>query len=234
MCQGGSINVLICPLPFIFGNQSVLEEPESLMRPDTHKTFHGQDFQRFNCFVNSAYPSSKFTRTVDVMGLNVCCEPPLRSQVEVHHGIGKGVGVCTEIGDDLEHGTRVCAINLLQRNLSRVVDHDKWGMAQETMTERDTARICGRIASAYKLNTLQLDPGHVGSSPEATGLDELTNERYDSLSSVFIGGWKVDLVTEYHKPATQLDGGKKDAIGSLPIFTILLEGLQYQFRGRRA
>jgi hypothetical protein len=107
-------------------------------------------------------------------------------------------------------------------------------MAQETMTERDTARICGRIARAYKLDTLQLDPGHIGSSPESTGLDELTNKRYDPLSSVFIGGWEVDLVTEYHEPATQLNRGKKDAIGSLPVFTILLEGLQYQFWGRRA
>ena len=30
--------------PFIFGNQSVLEESESLMCPDTHKTLYGQDF----------------------------------------------------------------------------------------------------------------------------------------------------------------------------------------------
>jgi len=204
------------------------------MCPDTHKTFHGQDFQRLNGFVNSAYPSSKFTRTVDIMGLDVCCKSALRCQVEVHHGIGERVGICTEVGDDLEHSTRVRAIDLLQRNLSGIVDHDKWGMAQETMTERDTARVCGRIARAYELDTLQLDPGHIGSSPEAAGLDELTYKRYDPLSPVFIGGWKVDLVTEYHEPATQLNRGKEDAIGGLPVFAILLKGLQYQFWSSRA
>src|SRR6266404_6322676 len=190
------------------------------MPPDTHKTFHGQDFQWLDCFVDSAHPSGKFTRTVDVMGLDVCRESPLRSQVEVHHGIGEGVIVCTEFGDDLQHSTRIRAIDLLQRNLSGIVDHDKWGMAQETMTEGNTTGIRGRVARAYKLDTLQLNPGHVGSSPETTGLDELTNERYNSLSSVFISGRKVDFVTEYHEPATQLNWGEKNAVRSLPIFAI--------------
>ena len=107
-------------------------------------------------------------------------------------------------------------------------------MAQETMTDRDTARVCRRIACAYELYTLQLDPGHIGGSPEAAGLDDSMNKTYDPLSPVFIGGWKVDLVvTEYHEPSTQLNMGK-DAVGVFQYSQHLPEGLQYQFWGRRA
>jgi len=52
-----------------------------------HKAFHGQDFQRINCFVNSTYPSGKFTRTVDVNGLgclvvNRRCDAQVVSKID--------------------------------------------------------------------------------------------------------------------------------------------------------
>lgn len=88
-------------------------------------------------------------------------------------------------------------LDLFQQNLSQIINHDQWHMMQETTTKRHM--VCRRIACTYELDMLQLDPGCIGSLPEATELNELTNKRYNPLSLVFISGWNVNLIMEYHK-----------------------------------
>ena len=80
------------------------------------------------------------------------------------------------------------------------------------MTEGYTTRIGGRVASANKLNALELDPSHVSCPPESTAFNELTNERDDALSAVLVGRRQVDFIAEHHEPATNLRRGEDDAM----------------------
>jgi flagellin-specific chaperone FliS len=120
----------------------------------------------------------------------------------------------------------VHAINLFQGNLSRIIGHDKGGVTTETMAERYTYGISGRVASTNKLNVLQLDPGHVTSTPVTSAFDKLTQEGDDSLSAIFVLSGEVDFVAEDNQPPSDLHWGKNNTIWSLVVLEILLEGLQ--------
>jgi hypothetical protein len=120
----------------------------------------------------------------------------------------------------------VCAVNLFQGNLSRIINHDEGGVTTETMAERYTSGISGRVASTHKLNALQLDPGLVTSTPVTSAFDKLTQEGDDSLSAVFVLSGEVDFVAGDNQPPSDLHWGKNNTIWSLAVLAILLEGLQ--------
>ena len=227
------IDVLVRPELLRFRDESILEEPESFVGPDPNESFDRERFERSKGFVDSSHPSSELSRTVDVVGLNVGGESFLGGEVEVDHGVREGLGVGSKVGNDLEEGSVEGSVDLFEGDLSWVVNHDEGSVSKEPMGERDSTRICRRVASSDELDPLESDPRHVARPPESSALDELTNEGDDSLGSVLVDRGKVDLVAEEDEPPTDLDWGEDDAVGSLPVLAVLLEGLEDEFRSRR-
>ena len=52
----------------------VVEESQSLMGPDSDKSFHWQRFQWSQCLAYTSHPPGHLTRTVDVVRLHVLGE----------------------------------------------------------------------------------------------------------------------------------------------------------------
>ena len=73
---------------FITSLLPVLEEPESLMRPDPDQSLHGKCFQRSQGFTDSSDPASHLTRTVYVVGLHVLGKPFLElNKRKIRYGL---------------------------------------------------------------------------------------------------------------------------------------------------
>ncbi|RUS33265.1 hypothetical protein BC938DRAFT_472313 [Jimgerdemannia flammicorona] len=194
--QRHSIDVLVRPFPILLGDQTILEQAKSFVSPNTYKTFDGQDLQRLDSLVYTADPTRQFTRTVDIVGLDVRRKVLLRHEIEVDHGGSQSIGITAEVRNDLEHGARECAVDLRERNLSG------WGVTKETVGHGDSARIGGRVAGTNELNALKLDPRLVGCSPIATVFDKLPDEGDDALRAVLVDRGQIDFVAEYHQPSS--------------------------------
>ena len=63
--------------------------------------------------------------------------------------------------------------------------------------------------------------------------DKLTQERYDSLSAVFVRGWQIDFITKYNQPSRQLYRWQNNTIGSSAILAIVIKSFHKQFWSRR-
>lgn len=63
-------------------------------------------------FTDASDPSGHLSRWVDVVRLHVLSEALLRGQVELHHGVGEGVGVASQRRDHSQHCAAESAVNL--------------------------------------------------------------------------------------------------------------------------
>ncbi|GKT85477.1 hypothetical protein Ct61P_03327 [Colletotrichum tofieldiae] len=223
--EGDPSDGIVGPLTLVLSHETILEETQRFVRPYADKSLDGQRLQRPDGFVDTSHPSGKFTRTVHVVGLDFGREALLRLEIELDHRLSKWLGVAAERRDDLENSRVECAVDLEQRELAGVIDHDERGMAKESSAKRRTACIGGRVASADELDTVEGNPRLVGGSPESIVLDKLTQEGDGSLCSVFIGGRQVDLITEDDQPSANLGRREHDSVQSLLVLAILLKGL---------
>lgn len=89
--------------------------------------------------------------------------------------------------------------------------------------ERLPSWVCRRITSSDKLYPFQLDPSLIRSPIEPSMLDDLTQERHNTLCSVFVCVGKVDLIAKEHHPLPELDGGHYNPIGCLTILAIVVK-----------
>ena len=128
----------------------------------------------------------------------------------------------------LEHGAIKGAVDLLERELARVVDVDEGHVAQEAVREGLAARVRGRVARAHELDALEAHPRVVGGAVEAAVLQALAQEGEDALRAVLVLVGQVDLVAEDDEPLAQLGGsckrkrlgrGKSFFFGGLPNFS---------------
>ena len=204
------------------------------MRPESNEAIDRERVERSQRFVDSSHPPREFSRTVHVMSLDVRRETALRGEIEFDHGGGERFGVGAERRDDFEKGTSESSVDLLERRLSRVVDHDERSVAEESVGERDSSGVGRRIAGADELDPLELDPRLVARLPVSTVLDQLTHERDDLLRSVLVRCWQIDLVAEQYDPLSNLNRRENDAVRGLAVLTVLLERLEEQFGSRRA
>jgi hypothetical protein len=136
----------------------------------------------------------------------------LRYEIESDHSICQRLCVRSHGWNHFQKYSVVCAVNLFQGNLSRIIDNDEGGVMKETIAERYTSRISGRVTSTHKLNALQLDPGLVTSTPVTSAFNKLTQEEDDSLSAVFVLSGEVDFVAEDNQPPSYPHWGKNDTI----------------------
>ena len=214
-------NRIIGPLPLLFSNKTILEETQGFVSPDPDETFKGKSLKRLNSFVDTAHPSRKLTRTVDVVGLDLGREALLRLGIELDHGLGKSICVATEGRNNLEDSRVESAINLGERQLARVVDHDKRSVPEEPGAERRTAGVGWRITGADELDAVKRDPRLVRGPPEAIVLHKLAEEGDGPLCAVLVGGGKVDLVAEDDEPAPNLPRRENNSVESLLVLAVL-------------
>ena len=96
------------------------------------------------------------------------------------------------------------------------------------------ARICGRIASSNKLDSLQPDKLLLLARPspvEPVVLHHLPQEGDHPLGAVVVHVRQVDLVTEHDQPDAQLHWREDHSVGSLSILAIVVEGLEQELGG---
>ena len=101
--------------------------------------------------------------------------------VEGDRGVRKRIGVGAQRWDDLEKRTVICPINLFERELSWIAHYDEWCMAEETVTEGNRVRICGRVTCSHELDTFEFDPTLISAV-----FDQLTQEQDDTLSAILV------------------------------------------------
>ena len=95
------VHHLFCPYPLFIAYQTVLEESQRFMCPDSHQTLHRQGLQRPQGFINPSHPSGHLSGTVDVMRLHVLSEPLLQRMDREKKGErerGNGMGGDGEVG----------------------------------------------------------------------------------------------------------------------------------------
>lgn len=194
--QRGAVDIFVRPCALFFRDKTILEESQRFVGPNANQPFDGENFEGSNGFIDTTNPTGKFTRTVDIMSLGIGCKSFLGCQVEGDHGVGERFSVGTKVGNDFEESSVVRPVDLLQRDLSRIVNHDERRVSQEPVAQRNTTRIGWGITGADELNPFQLDPCHITRPPVSTAFNELTNEGDDTLRSIFIGCGKVDFVAE--------------------------------------
>ena len=71
MLQSDTADSVVGPLSLVLGDETILEEAQSLVSPDADKTFHGQGFKGSNGLVDTTHPPSQLTRTVDIVRLDL-------------------------------------------------------------------------------------------------------------------------------------------------------------------
>lgn len=136
--------------------------------------------------------------------------------------------IFTRIGKQLcknlpEHGTRECAVNLLQRSFSRVVDVNNGHMSQEPVAKGFPAGICRWITCTDKLNSFQRDPCLIARPVEAPVFHQLSQEGNHTLRPVVIHVGQIDFVAEQDQPLAQLYRGKYNAVRCFAIFAVVIE-----------
>lgn len=120
----------------------------------------------------------------------------LRELIDLDHRFGQRIIKAPQSRDHLEKRPCECAVNLLEGDASRVIDHEHGSVAQEPGTERYSARIGRRITCSDELYALEFHPRQISRPPEATVLDHLAHEGDDPLRAVRILGRQVDLVAK--------------------------------------
>ncbi|KAH6607744.1 hypothetical protein Trco_004057 [Trichoderma cornu-damae] len=208
--QGDAADGLVGPLALLLVHETILEEPQGLVRPDADEALQRQRLQGLDRFVHAADPA------------------------EADHGVGERLRVAAERGDDLEHGRVEGAVNLVEGKLPGVIDHDEGGVAEEPSAHGRAAGVGGRIAGPDELDAVEGDPRLVGGPPEAVVLDELAQEGDGALGAVLVGGREVDLVAEDDQPAADLRGRQHHAFERLLVLAVLLERLDQEVGRRRA
>jgi hypothetical protein len=58
--------------------------------------------------------------------------------------------------------------------------------------------VCWWVTCSYELDSFEGDPLLVRGSPETVLLSDLSEESDNSLGSVLVNIWKVDLITEHN------------------------------------
>jgi hypothetical protein len=168
------------------------------------------------------------------VSLNVGCETTLRGEVEVDHRVRERFGVASKSWYDFEESPCEGTVDLFERGLSRVVDHDERSVSKESLSEGNSTGIGRRVASSDDLDVLEFDPGLVRGPPESTVFDELAKERDDFLGTVVVRRGEVDLVAEQHEPSTDLNWREDDSVRRLAVLAVLLESFQDEFGSSRA
>ncbi len=176
------------------------------MSVQSDEFLHTHALKRPNGLTNASHPSSHLSRRIDIVGLLVDREALLGEQIELDHGGRERLGVHTQARYDAQHGPVERAVDLLERDLARVVDVDERHVAQEAVRERLAARVRGRVARAHELDALEAHPGLVGRAVEAVVLDALADEGDDALRAVLVLVGKVYLVAEDHQPFALNEG----------------------------
>mmetsp|Transcript_3550 Transcript_3550/g.11018 ORF Transcript_3550/g.11018 Transcript_3550/m.11018 type:complete len:941 (+) Transcript_3550:3836-6658(+) len=217
----------IGPLALVRRHQSVLEETQALVCPQTHQLVQAHlVLARLHRLVERAQPSTELARTVDVVRMHVGREAALRLQVELDHRLGEGVRVPGQTGQLQHERAVVGAVDLAQRRAAGKVHKEERRVTQEAVREGDAAGVGGRVARAHELDALQPHPGVVGCAPEAALLGELAQEADHALRAVGVRCRQVDLVAEHHQPAAGLRGPHHHAARSARILAVVVEGLQ--------
>ena len=94
-----------------------------------------------------------------------------------------------------------------------------------------SARVCGRVTGAHKLNPLKLHPRLIGCPVEPSIFKDLSQERYYSLCPIFVHAGKIYLITEEDQPFVELYRCQHYAIRCSSIFTVMVKCLQEEFWG---
>ena len=95
-------------------------------------------------------------------------------------------------------------------------------MAQETMGQWFPSRICRRVASSYKLNSLQGDPSLIRGSVEPTMLHKLPQEWDHPLCSILIHVRQIDFITEQNQPFAQLKNKNTNECSVILVNSIVI------------
>lgn len=89
------------------------------------------------------------------------------------------------------------------------------------------------VAGANELNSLEPNKLLVGGAPESILLSNLSQESNNNLSTVLVLIWKIYLITKHDKPLVELLRSEDDALRSLLVVAVLVEGFQDEVRPRR-
>ena len=125
------VDIRVGPHALFLLHQTILEQAESLVGPESDKTLHVESLQGPDGLADTPHPPSHFSGAVNIVGLHVLSEPVLRHQVELHHGVGERFSKGAKRRNHSEHGPVEGAVDLLQAGFPRVVHVDYWHMAEE-------------------------------------------------------------------------------------------------------
>src|SRR5690606_451216 len=104
MLQCNTTDCICGPEALFLGHETVFEKSKGFVSPDTDEAFDCKGFEWLKGFIQTTDPSSKFTRRVDVVGLDLWCKSLLRFEIELDHCLGKWIRVTRKSGNNLEYG----------------------------------------------------------------------------------------------------------------------------------
>jgi len=130
------------------------------------------------------------------MRLHVLREAFLRSEVQLHHGVGQRLREAPEGRDESQHRPAERAVDLLQGRFARIVHIYDGHVAEKAVAERLAAGVRRRVARAHELDALQGHPRLVRRAVEAAVLHQLPEERDHALGAVLVHVGEVDFVAE--------------------------------------
>mmetsp|Transcript_20121 Transcript_20121/g.30610 ORF Transcript_20121/g.30610 Transcript_20121/m.30610 type:complete len:221 (-) Transcript_20121:619-1281(-) len=98
------INLSITPLAFRLLYQTIRKESQCFVSPNSNKFFLCQTLiQLDGCFVNTADPTTQFTRRVKVLWLHLWFERSLALHVKLNHGFSQCFRFSLKIWEQLHH-----------------------------------------------------------------------------------------------------------------------------------
>lgn len=160
--------------------------------------------QSLKGFIYSVLPSRQLSWWIDVVSLHVWSEVLLWLGVELNHSFSEWISIGPKWRDFLEHGSIEGTVDLLERLWTWEIDEDERAMSQESIGQRMSTSISGRVTSTDELDSFQFDPLLVLRSPEAILLSDLSQESNDSLCTILVSVGKINFITENNQPFVRL------------------------------
>ena len=128
-----AVDIFIRPFPVHIVHQTVLEQSQRLMRPQSDQLITGEILQRLDGLKDAPDPPGQLSGTVDVVRLHFLRELLLRVQIKLHHRAGQRLRHGADRGEEAQHGAVEGAVNLLVGRGPGIVDVDDGRVAEKAL-----------------------------------------------------------------------------------------------------